>query len=201
MEVGFHATHHVARQPLQVETLTELGGDDQLPQPWIGARLPFKKFRRDLDTSGYRGEAAHLGMERSTLPRNIFAVGTPMPRNAIAGISDPDRTVLKVGRPRPYPLLSPSRPRASRIFHYRPKGKRHGVRRAPPSRDRRFPGPKPKRRIVVVILPGHDSPVPRAPPGRRPPYSLQHSSGTARSGFSPLRPRLASYLRRYRAPC
>jgi hypothetical protein len=31
VEVGFHAPHHVARKSLQVETLAELGGDDQLP--------------------------------------------------------------------------------------------------------------------------------------------------------------------------
>ena len=123
VQVGFHATHHVARKSLQVETLAELGGDDQLPQPWIGALLPFKKFRRDFDAGGFRGEPGPLGLERSALPRNIFAVRSPMPRDAIAGIRDPDRTVLKVGRPRPYSLLSPSRPRASRIFHYCPDGK------------------------------------------------------------------------------
>jgi len=31
MKVGRHATHHIAREPLQVETLTELRGDYQFP--------------------------------------------------------------------------------------------------------------------------------------------------------------------------
>ena len=79
VQVGLHATHHVASKSLQVETLAEFGGDDQLPQPWIGALLPFKKFRRDLDASGCRGEPRPLGLERSVLPRNIFAVRPPMP--------------------------------------------------------------------------------------------------------------------------
>ena len=56
-----HAAHHVPREALQVETLAELGGDDQLPQPWVAALLPFEKLRSDIDANGFRGEPGFLG--------------------------------------------------------------------------------------------------------------------------------------------
>jgi hypothetical protein len=31
VEVGLHAAHHVPREPLQIETFAELGGDNQFP--------------------------------------------------------------------------------------------------------------------------------------------------------------------------
>jgi hypothetical protein len=44
VEIGFHAAHHVPREALQVETLAELRGDDQLPQPWVAASCHSRSF-------------------------------------------------------------------------------------------------------------------------------------------------------------
>jgi hypothetical protein len=59
-EIGLDTGHQVPRQPLEIETLTELRGDYQLPEPWITALLPFKKFRGDIDASGLGGESGFL---------------------------------------------------------------------------------------------------------------------------------------------
>jgi hypothetical protein len=63
MEIGLDTGHNVSRDPLQVETVTELRGDDQLPQPWIAGLLPFKKLRWDIDASSFRGEPSLVGLE------------------------------------------------------------------------------------------------------------------------------------------
>jgi len=64
-------------------------------------------------------------------PRDVFAMRAPVPGDAITGISHPDRTVLKMRRPRPYRLLAPSRPRTLRIFHHARKATdKAGVDRA-----------------------------------------------------------------------
>jgi len=89
-EIQLDAAHHVPRQPLQIKTLPEFRGDYQLPQPWIATLLPFKKFRSDIDASGFGGEFGFLLLERSTLPRNVPAVRAPMSRNPIGGIGHPD---------------------------------------------------------------------------------------------------------------
>jgi hypothetical protein len=59
-EIGLDTAHHVPRQPLEIETLTELRGDYQLPEPWITALLPFKEFRGDIDAGGLGGESGFL---------------------------------------------------------------------------------------------------------------------------------------------
>lgn len=62
-KIHLDTAHHIPGQPLQVETLAELRGDDQLPEPWIAALLPFKKFRSDIEARGLRGESRFLLLE------------------------------------------------------------------------------------------------------------------------------------------
>jgi hypothetical protein len=89
-QIGLDTTHHVPRQPLQVETLAELRGDYQLPQPWITTLLPFKKLGSDIDAGGFGGESGFSLLQRSTLPRNVPAMRAPMAANPIGGIGHPD---------------------------------------------------------------------------------------------------------------
>jgi hypothetical protein len=63
VKIGLGAAHYVPSQPLQVEPLAELRGDDQLPQPWVAALLPFLKFGRDIYAGRFRGEACLFGLE------------------------------------------------------------------------------------------------------------------------------------------
>lgn len=42
-QIGLHTAHHVPRQALQIETFAEFRGNDQFPQSWIAALLPFEK--------------------------------------------------------------------------------------------------------------------------------------------------------------
>ena len=103
-------------------------GENQLPQPWIGAILPSRSCEA-ISTPVASAPKPHFsGLERSTLPRDVSAVCAPMACNPIAGIAYPDRTVLKMGRSRPCRLLSPPRPRTSGVFHDCPEGNGHGWR-------------------------------------------------------------------------
>ncbi len=43
-EIGLDTAHHVTREALQIETLAEFRGDDQLPQPWVAALLPCEEL-------------------------------------------------------------------------------------------------------------------------------------------------------------
>jgi hypothetical protein len=47
----------------RVETLAELRGDDQLPQPWVTALLPCEELRSYIDANGFRGEPGFLRLE------------------------------------------------------------------------------------------------------------------------------------------
>jgi hypothetical protein len=122
VKIGFHPAHHVSREALQVEPLTEFGRDYQFPDPWIARLLPLLKPKRNIDASSFCGEPRFVGLERSTFPHDVFAMRAPMPADPITGISQADRTVLEMSRPRPRSLLTPRSPRTPRIFHDRPEG-------------------------------------------------------------------------------
>ena len=62
-EIGLDSAHYVPREALQIETLAEFRGDDQLPQPWVAALLPCEELRSDIDANGFRGEPGFLRLE------------------------------------------------------------------------------------------------------------------------------------------
>jgi hypothetical protein len=62
-EIGLDSAHYVPREALEIETLTEFRGDDQLPQPWVTALLPCEELRRYIDANGFRGEPGFLRLE------------------------------------------------------------------------------------------------------------------------------------------
>ncbi|MBV8844422.1 MAG: hypothetical protein JO307_16565 [Bryobacterales bacterium] len=48
-KVPSHAIYHVAREPMQIEPVTEFGGQDYLPESRITGGLPAYEFARDID--------------------------------------------------------------------------------------------------------------------------------------------------------
>jgi hypothetical protein len=62
-EIGLDTAHYVPREALQIETLTEFRGDDQLPQSWVAALLPCEELRGDIDANCFRGEPGFLRLE------------------------------------------------------------------------------------------------------------------------------------------
>jgi len=62
-EIGLDPAHYVSSEALQIETLTEFRGDDQLPQPWVAALLPCEELRSYVDADCFRGEPGFLRLE------------------------------------------------------------------------------------------------------------------------------------------
>jgi hypothetical protein len=80
-ELQLHPGHEVASEAREIQPVSELRRDDDLPEPRIACGLPRLETFRDLDPAGGAVESGGASQTGGALPLDVSAVCTPLAPN------------------------------------------------------------------------------------------------------------------------
>ena len=157
-DVTAHSRHQLAGQSLHIHSITEFGGDDELPHLFVPGILPTAKLGRDIDrlTLVIESHCLRIDLVSGTLACDVASVGSPLASYLVSRIGYANGTTLVVGSramiaPRRFPgRAAPRLPCHACVPHNPLEECGPDWVFVPRLRNRRLSRPEPELPLVVI---------------------------------------------------